>query len=144
MKKARLFVWFIAFGIGILSAQKNTSKLHLFETKFDINTVETVNGVIHTVETILTSDKDYCCIHLQLENNEDKVNIHVGPDWYLEEKRFELKRGDVLQVTGSRIIHERKELIIAMQIEKNGSILPLRDERGCPLWQECRKDSTPN
>ncbi|WP_435625275.1 hypothetical protein [Flagellimonas sp.] len=144
MKKIQLSVWLITFSIAILSAQNNTSRLHLFETKFNAETIETIHGVVYMVETILTADKDYCCIHLQLENNDGQANVHVGPDWYLDENHFELRKGDMLQVTGSRITHERKELIIAMNIEKNGSNLPLRNEEGYPLWQECRENLKSN
>jgi hypothetical protein len=79
-------------------------------------------------------------IHVQLKTDSGTFDVHVGPAFYLRNKEFEILKGDVLDVTGSKVKIEEKDAILARTITKNGKTLELRDKTGMPLWQGMRRN----
>lgn len=70
--------------------------------------------------------------HLILNTDQGVYEVHVGPDWFLNQKKVTFAKGDQLQVKGS-IVNETKTMI-AREITKNGETVMLRDQQGFPLW----------
>jgi hypothetical protein len=42
-------------------------------------------------------------MHLLLKTAEETVEVHLGPEWYLEEQNFSVEPGDRVKIKGSRI-----------------------------------------
>lgn len=144
MRKRLLLTAFIAFGAVMLSAQKsgmgkgqNPNQKRLF----DKSTVETFTAKVQTIQTIVKAEKKTYGIHLDVKNEQEEINVHLGPAWYLNDQKFQFSKGDELVITGSRITYVEKPAIIAIKIEKNGEILELRDDDGFPHWRGWRKKS---
>lgn len=77
-----------------------------------------------------------------LKTGKGRFPVYLGPQWYLNQQKFQLKEGDNLEVTASQINMGGTVLFIAREVKANGSILPLRDEQGNPLWRKAgREDS---
>lgn len=96
---------------------------------YDPATVEKVTG---TVEETGTYDRGG--VHITLSTPSGKIDVHLGPDFYVNEK-VSLKKGDVITVTGSRIKYKGADAIIARSVEKEGKTVNLRHEDGTPYWQ---------
>ena len=73
---------------------------------------------------------------LILKTDEESITVDLGPPWFLNQQAFTLKKGDNLEVTGSKIATDHQMVILAAEVKKDGKTLKLRDEKGLPLWQE--------
>lgn len=144
MRKKLLITVFIALGGLMLSAQKNgMGKRQNPNQKrlFDKNTVETFTATVGAVQTITMAKKNTYGIHLEVKNELEKINVHLGPAWYLDNQEVQFEKGDVLVITGSRVTYAEKPAIIATKIKKNDKELKLRDKDGFPQWRGQCKNS---
>jgi hypothetical protein len=73
---------------------------------------------------------------LVLKNDEQSITVDLGPPWFLNQQCFSIKKGDNLEVTGSKIVIDHQTVLLAAEVKKDGQTLRLRDEKGAPLWQE--------
>ena len=96
---------------------------------YDPATVEKITG---TVEKTGTYDRGG--VHVTLSTPSGKIDIHLGPDFYVNDK-VTLKKGDIITVTGSRVKYNGADVIIARSVEKDGKTVELRHEDGTPYWQ---------
>jgi uncharacterized membrane protein YgcG len=73
---------------------------------------------------------------LLLKTDKGNITVHLGPPSYVRKQGFDLKQGDLLEVTGSQVTRDGQTLLLAAQVKKAGQTLKVRDEQGVPLWQE--------
>ena len=73
---------------------------------------------------------------LVLKTDEESITVDLGPPWFVNQQAFTLKKGDNLEVTGSKNATDHQTVILAAEVKKDGQTLKLRDEKGLPLWQE--------
>lgn len=110
-------------------------------TRYDPATEATFHGKAEDVKDVSGTPGG---VHVQLKTETGTFDVHVGPAFYLRSKEFEILKGDVLDVTGSKLKIEEKDAILARTITKNGKTLELRDKTGLPLWQGARRGRTPS
>lgn len=60
----------------------------------------------------------------------DKYLIHIGPDFYRDEIKLQLKSGKAVIVTG----YMYQKSIAPQTISYNGKIYRFRDNNGVPMW----------
>jgi hypothetical protein len=70
-----------------------------------------------------------------LKSDQGNITVHLGPAWYLSQKRFSPNVSDMLEVIGSKIRQNRGTVIVAKEVTKDGETLMLRDDQGFPLWK---------
>lgn len=70
--------------------------------------------------------------HLLLKTKDSKLDVHVGPSWYIDKNGFSFAEGDTVEVTGSLL--KTKDGILARVIKKGDKTLTLRNNSGRPLW----------
>ena len=102
-------------------------------------TVETVSGVIESVDKITPMKGMNSGIHVMLKTDKETISVHVGPEWYIERQDVKLEKGDKIEVKGSRVTFAGKPAIIAAEVKKGDSTLVLRDSSGIPAWAGWRK-----
>lgn len=69
-----------------------------------------------------------------------KVNVQLGPAWYLERQEFELKVGDEVRIKGMcEKGQDGKMHVIAYELTHGDYVLHLRDAQGRPNWEAWRK-----
>ena len=61
--------------------------------------------------------------------------VHLGPGWYLDEKKFAVKVGDTMEATGSKVTLNNQPALIAREVKVQGATLQLRDDQGLPVWR---------
>jgi len=74
-----------------------------------------------------------------LKTDQGNITVHLGPAWYLSQKRFSLKVGDTLEVICSKIKQNGGPVIVAREVTKDHETLGLRDDQGFPLWKARKK-----
>ncbi|MGK7914887.1 MAG: hypothetical protein AB4038_04985 [Prochloraceae cyanobacterium] len=74
-------------------------------------------------------------VHLLVKTAEKTIEIHLGPEWYLEEQNFSFEPGDRIEVKGSRITFSGIPSLIAAEVKKADRVLRLRDPNGIPMWR---------
>lgn len=112
------------------SAEEGATKL-----SFDPDTIETVTGVVGGVEPFQTMSGTRFGIRIRLMAEEETFYVYLAPEPYLNRNHVSVDTNDVLEVTGSVLPTEGRRVIIATEINKQGTILTLRDDEGRPTWR---------
>jgi sporulation protein YlmC with PRC-barrel domain len=108
---------------------------------FDSAIVGTLEGTVENVDKELLSPgvglMDSLVV-LDVKTASGEERVHVGPDDYLKQQGIEIKKGDTVEVTGSRITHDGENLFLASNIilKENGKVLILRQKDGTPKWNQ--------
>ena len=104
---------------------------------YDTSTVMTVQGTVQEVKT-LQGRRGFAGNHLILKTDDAAYDVHLGPASYVKDQGFNFKKGDQIEVTGSKLKFSGGESIIAREVKMGGKTLALRDEQGIPLWPRGR------
>lgn len=102
-------------------------------------TVETVSGTVETVDKITPMKGMYSGIHIVIKTDKDSIDVHLGPEWYVERLDTKIEKGDKIEVKGSRVTVAGKPAIIAAEVKKGDSTLILRNSAGIPAWAGWRR-----
>ena len=110
-----------------------------YQRIFNPATVETVSGVVVSVDRITPMKGMGAGIHLQLKTAKETISVHLGPAWYIERLDARIEKGDTIEVKGSRVEFSGKPAIIAAVVHKGDALLKLRDDSGIPAWAGWRR-----
>ncbi len=105
---------------------------------FDPATVTTIEGEISEVQRI-PPGRRHEGVHLLLSTGSETLDIHLGPDAYVDGQKMKLAKGDAIKVTGSRVTLDGKPAIIAQEVTKGDERMVLRDASGTPAWSRARR-----
>lgn len=78
---------------------------------------------------------------LLLKTDTDMVRIHLGPTAFLTDQKVEIRKGDTLAVTGSRVTIGDSQLVLAREIRKADNTWTLRDAGGQPRWNVAQTEA---
>ncbi len=106
---------------------------------YDPKTVETARGTVERIDAITPMKGMSGGVHLTLTTDQGPLSIHLGPQWYLQNQETQLKPGDKVEITGSRITFNGKPALIAKQVVKGDEVLTLRNDNGVPAWSGWRR-----
>jgi len=101
---------------------------------YNPQTVETIFGAVAKVEKMIPIRGMVYGIHLIVKTDTEEISVHLGPGWFIENQDVEIKPGDTIEVTGSRIVYQGNPAVIAALVLKGEHMLMLRDELGFPVW----------
>jgi hypothetical protein len=102
-------------------------------------TVETLSGTVESVDKVTPMKGMHSGIHLALKTDKGIVDVHLGPEWYIERLDTKIQKGDEIEVKGSRVTIAGKSAIIAAEVKKGDNVLVLRDTNGIPAWAGWRR-----
>ncbi len=106
---------------------------------YDPKTVETIRGEVVRVEKITPLRTMSFGIHLVVKTEKEKISVHLGPVWFIENQDIKIELKDKIEVKGSRIIFQGNPAIIAAEVKKGEYILKLRNKSGFPAWSGWRR-----
>jgi hypothetical protein len=92
-----------------------------------------VDGEVAEVRRIPHGGK-YEGVHLTLATAQGKVDVHLGPEWYVDERLPKLAKGNRVEVKGSEVTLDGKPALIAQEIRRAGVRVVLRNDAGVPAW----------
>ncbi len=118
---------------SLVLAQDTTSGPAAGSRNYDTATETTVSGTVEAVHDV-TGRRGWNGMHAQLKSAQGEFDVHVGPSWYLAQKKFQIAKGDQIEVTGSKVRFNNADALIARTIKKGDSILTLRNAQGIPAW----------
>ena len=121
---------FAAFSFAAL-AQMGRNRL------YNPATETTVAGTINEVNTV-TGKGGWNGIHLTVQSEDAKYDVHVGPAAYMTKHDIYFHVGDHVQVLGSKVEYQGADALIAREITKDGKVVTLRDAHGFPVWSHGR------
>jgi hypothetical protein len=102
---------------------------------YDVNNIVSVRGEVQKVEESFPARGMPPWIQLTLRtDNGEVLTIYLGPQWYIEDKDFEVAPKDNIEVKGSRIMYAGRPTIVAAVVFMGDAVLKLRDEKGIPVW----------
>jgi len=106
-----------------------------FRELFNPKTIETVTGKIVKVEEVGPETEWGRGIRLIIYTDAKKpVLAYMGPAWYHEGQRKDLKSGTKVRLTGSMVTVDVTPMMIATKIKEGNEELQLRDKEGDPTW----------
>jgi len=102
-------------------------------------TVVTISGTVESVDKITPAKGMYSGIHIVVRTDKESMDVHLGPEWYVERLDTKIEKGDRVEVKGSKITYEGKAAVIAAEVKKGDNTLFLRDSSGVPAWAGWRR-----
>jgi hypothetical protein len=100
---------------------------------YNPSTEITVRGNVTTIDTA-TGRRGWNGIHVAVDSQGVKYDVHVGPSAYVKRNGFTFAVGDQIEIVGSEVAYNGTKVLIAREIKKDGKDLVLRDKQGFPLW----------
>jgi hypothetical protein len=101
---------------------------------YNPQTVTTVSGQVEKLEE-LSMGRNMAFREVLLKTDQGSLKVHLGPAWYLDEKKFAVQVGDTVSATGSQVTLNNQPALIAREVTVKGTTLKLRDDQGLPLWR---------
>ena len=107
----------------------------------DITTGRSRLHWVSRIHTLGLGDSGVQETELLLKTETETVEVHLGPTAFLAERKVEIRKGDTLDVTGSRISIGESQVVLAREIRKGDNAWTLRDSTGQPLWSSSRSEA---
>jgi hypothetical protein len=101
--------------------------------RFDPATVTTVQGDVVEVQRIPHRRAEG--VHLLVRAGADTVDVHLGPDFWVDAQAVKVAAGDRVEAKGSRVTLGGEPVLLAQEVRKGSDVLALRDADGLPLWR---------
>lgn len=119
--------------------QAGWSKGCAYQQSFKADQVKTINGTIESVGSFHPEQGSASGLRLRVRTSDGQlVNVHAGPQQYIQDQGFTFNRGDQVTVKGSQSDLNGQSVIMASEIQSNGKTLELRDAQGNPKWDASR------
>ncbi len=110
-----------------------------YQRNYNPATAETISGVVESVDKVTSLRGMSPGIHLMVKTDKETISVDLGPEWYIERLDTKIKKGDKIEVKGSRVTLSGSPAIIAAEVKKGDSTLVLRDSAGIPAWAGWRR-----
>ena len=132
MKKS---LWFLApiLLISPLYSQGYGPRASLAQRPYDPAREVTVSGMVTSV-LHPSMGRRMTGTHVILKTENEVVEVHLGPTFFLDSHKFSVSQGDTLTLTGSRLSDGGKSYIIVREVAKGSQSLTLRARNGIPSW----------
>lgn len=121
-------------GMVGLAISRSIHGLKRYRRKFDPETITEFTGHVIEVYYSKESKHDTRGVILFLADEEDVMEVHLGPSWYIDRQLRHIKPGEELTVTGSVIEYKNQEVLVARDLQRGKHTYRFRDEEGSPYW----------
>ena len=73
-------------------------------------------------------------MHVTLNTSDATLELALGPAWYQTEKKYEIAKGDQIEVIGAKSKVDGRDLLLVREIKKGSETMTFRDAKGFPMW----------
>ena len=121
-------------GMAALAINRTVQGLKKYRRKYDPESETEFTG--HVVEVFYSKESrhDTQGVILFLADEEDVMEVHLGPSWYIDRQLRHIAIGEELTVTGSVIDFKTQEILVARILQRGKNKYKFRDEEGSPFW----------
>jgi hypothetical protein len=106
---------------------------------YDPAKITTVEGKVLEVRRVKPLRGMSEGIEIVIERSSGDAVVHLGPAWFIEKQKLQVKKGDEVKVEGSSVMLQDKEVVLAATLQKGKDTLQLRDASGVPAWAGWRR-----
>ncbi len=106
--------------------------------KYDVSKEVKIKGTIDDVKE-MPMGKGEVGIHLMVKTDKETIEVRLCPSGYLKDFEVAFSKGQQIEVTGSRIKVDDKEVILAREVVQGNNTVTLRDKQGGPVWTWLKK-----
>lgn len=72
--------------------------------------------------------------HVMLNTSDGTLELALGPTWYQTQKKYELAKGDQIDVIGAKSKVSDRDVLLVREIKKGSDTMTFRDAKGFPMW----------
>jgi hypothetical protein len=101
--------------------------------KYDVSTETKMKGIVQELRFLPPSGAKPQA-RLLMKSGTDDVEVYLCPKSFLDDMGVTFKKGDEVQVTGSKVKLDGAELTLAREVSKGEDKLVLRFDNGKPVW----------
>ncbi|MGC8594035.1 MAG: DNA-binding protein [Candidatus Kryptoniota bacterium] len=133
--KTAMFVLLITFSLSYAQGMRGGWNQGQGPRFYDKSTVTTISGKVTSVNTLQPRRQGMSgLISVDLKTPSGTFVVHLGPAWYFDDHNFKVARGSMLTVTGSRVMLNGQNVVIAAEVRNEKTSLRLRNDDGFPVW----------
>jgi hypothetical protein len=118
----------VACGIAV-GAQRRGGSPPQYDPKTEVTLQVTVTQIVQ-----MEGRSQQRGTHLMVKSSDGVLEVDLGPQWFLADRKYAFAVGDALTVTGARLKRGERDAILAREIGKGGETMTFRDAKGFPLW----------
>lgn len=127
----------LAVAMPVAAQEDGWGKSSEYTKKFDPKAIVTVKGKVTKIDrdaVPLPGMQKGFAATIQTDKGEEVVQ--VGPIWFTSyfKQKWDVKVGDQVEVTGSKVKIGGKPVIMAMQGKKGNLVMACRSKYGKPVW----------
>jgi hypothetical protein len=126
----------LAIAVPLAFSQKDADTHAM--PKYDASKEVKVKGSIEDIKE-MTMGKGEVGVHLMVKTATETIEVRLCPSGYLKDFEFALAKGQQVEVTGSKVKVEEKDVILAREVVQGNNTLTLRDKQGSPVWTWLKK-----
>jgi DNA/RNA endonuclease YhcR with UshA esterase domain len=103
--------------------------------KYDATKEVTLKGVVTDVVDRTCPVSGGMGAHLMLKLGDgSSIEVHLAPTKFVKSYELVFKKGDQVEVIGSKVNFEDKDTIFARQVTRGNDSFVFRDDKGKPVW----------
>ena len=107
--------------------------------KYDVSKEIKIKGTIEDVKE-MTMAKGEAGVHLMVKTSTETIEVRLCPSGYLKEFEVAFSKGQQVEVTGSKLKIDDKDMILAREVVQGNNTITLRDKQGAPVWTWLKKN----
>lgn len=105
--------------------------------KYNVSSEVTLKGTVDEVKELPVGKESH--VHLMLKTATETLEVRLCPTVYLKDFDVTFEKGQQIEVTGSRVKVDDKDVILAREVVNGNSTVVLRDKSGAPVWTWMKK-----
>jgi hypothetical protein len=98
--------------------------------------IETVTGKVSEVIRRTRRGPIKAMVDVRLTFDRKEILVRLAPIGFLKEKKFVVKEGDVLSVSGYRMTTIEGKFLVGIEVRRGSQTLRLRHSPGRPVWKK--------
>jgi hypothetical protein len=106
--------------------------------KYDVSKEVKIKGTIEDVKE-MTMAKGEAGVHLMVKTATETIEIRLCPSGYLKDFEIAFAKGQTVEVVGSKLKVDDKDVVLAREVVQGNNTVTLRDKQGAPVWTWLKK-----
>ncbi|MCI0675213.1 MAG: hypothetical protein L0Y42_05480, partial [Phycisphaerales bacterium] len=85
--------------------------------KFNLSSIQTIRGRVQSIQRFRPMSDMAEGVRVMVKTDDNQtIEVHLGPAWFIERQQMQFKEGDEVRVIGSRVQIDGKPVIMASEV----------------------------